>query len=354
MKKRVIIINIIFLNIALWVWSHFPLLCLSDDDNFATLEYKNLKSKNAKLRISLLNIMLGDYILYIVTFDIKKRKLELIHILCLENIDGILLTDEKIDGIQDRYRVHIQDLSESELEIEKEALCYRIQNEEQRINTSIDKLNIYATIILTVLPLVLAILDLKKVLTLSFPLLVGVILIIYSLFNICIYLFRTIKVRGIMKSSFSDLRSSKEKDKEIILQYQYDWQQLKYKAQLFVSFVLNLQEWVVLILILSLFVSFGISFEYIDNEIPVDNAKYNLVTTVNKDKIDEPYSVSAIEWGKLILNIEQKQLGQVIFILSNDEDLSFIDKLEKYSELDIRIVRDKTIEKGQIKIIEGE
>ncbi|WP_313233232.1 hypothetical protein [Tissierella praeacuta] len=345
---------IIIINVILWIWSHFPILCLSDDDNFATLEYKNLKSKNANLRFSLLNIMLGDYILYIVTFDIKKRKLELIHILCLENIDGILLTDEKIDGIQNRYRFHLQGLSESELEIEKESLCYRIQNEEQRINTSIDKLNIYATIILTVLPLVLAILDIKKVLTLSLSLLIGVILIIYSLLNICIYLFRTIKVRGIMKSSFRDLRSSKEKDKEIVLQYQYDWQQLKYKAQLFVSFVLNLQEWVVLTLVLSLLVSFGISFEYINNEISMDTVEYNLVTTINRDKVDEPYSDSAIEWGKLIVNIEKKQLGKVIFILSDDEDISFIDKLEKYKKLDIIIVRDKTLEKGQIKIIEGE
>lgn len=324
---------------------------MSDDDNFATLEYKNLKSKNVQLRISLLNLMLGDYILYIVTFDIKKRKLELMHVLCLENIDGILLTDEKIGGIQDRYKRHIQDLSEKELEIEKEALCYHIQNEEQRINTSIDKLNIYATIILTVLPLVLAILDLKKILTLSLPLLIGVILIIYSLLNICAYIFRTIKVRGIMKSSFSDLRYSKEKDKEIILQYQYDWQQLKYKAQLFVSFVLNLQEWVVLILILSLLVSFGISFDNTNREIQVDIADYNIVTTINRDEIDEPYSDSAVEWAELINNIEQKQCGQVILILG-DDDTSFIDKLERYNELDIKIVRDETMEKGQIKIIE--
>lgn len=344
----------IIINTILWAWSHFPILCLSDDENFATLKYQNLKFKRANLRFSLLNIMLGDYILYIVTFNLKDRKLELIHILCLENMDGILLTDKKINCIQNKYRTHLQNLSESELEIEKESLCYRIQNEEQRISTSIDKLNIYATIILTVLPLILAILDLRKIFTLSVPLLLGVILITYSLINICIYLFRTIKVRGIMKSSFKDLRSSKEKDKKIILQYQYDWQQLRYKAQLFVSFVLNLQEWVVLILFLSLFVSFGISFEHASNKIPVNTVEYNLVTTVNRDKIDEPYSASAIEWGKLIVNIEQKQLGQVTFILGDDEDVSFIDKLEKYSKLNIRIVRDQTLEKGQIKIIEGD
>lgn len=325
---------------------------MSDDDNFATLRFENLKLKNVQLRISLLNLMLGDHILYVVTFNIKKRKLELMHVLCLENIDGILLTDEKIDGIRDKYKLHIQNLSEKDLEIEKEALCYHIQNEEQRINASIDKLNIYTTIILTVLPLVLALLDLKKISTLSLPLLLGVILIIYSLFNICAYIFRAIKVRGIMKSSFSDLRSSKEKDKEIILQYQYDWQQLKYKAQLFVSFVLNLQEWVVLIFILSVLVSFGVSFKNTNREIQVDIVDYNIVATINRDEIDKPYSDSAVEWGELINNIEQRQCGQVIFILGDDEDASFLDKLGKYNELDIKIVRDETMEKGQIKIIE--
>lgn len=327
-------------------------MCLSDDNNFATLEWKNLKDKEFHLRISLLNLMMGDYILYLFTFDIRKRRLKLMHVLCLEDMDGILLTDEKIDEIQNRFKNHIQNLTEKELEIEKEALCYRIQNEEQRIDTSIDKLNIYATIILTVLPLVLAILDLKKIFTLSLPILIGVILIIYSLLNICAFIFRTIKVRGIKKSTFKDLRTSQEKDKEIILQYQYDWQQLKYKAQLFVSFVLNLQEWVVSILILSIFVSFGISFEH-NREVQVNIANYNIVSTVNLGEIDEPYSASAVEWAELIYNIEQKQCGQIIFILNGDEDRSFfIDQLKKYNELDIKIVRDKTLEKGQLKIIQ--
>ena len=45
------------------------------------------------------------------------------------------------------------------------------------------------------------------------------------------------------------------------MQYQYDWQQLKYKAQLFVSFVLNLQEWVVVLLILTVGISFRVSVQ---------------------------------------------------------------------------------------------
>jgi len=108
------------------------------------------------------------------------------------------------------------------------------------------------------------------------------------------------------------------------------------------------------ILILSVFVSFGISCEYINREIQVDISDYNIVTTVNLDEIDEPYSDSAVEWAGLIDNIEQKQCGQIIFILSDEEDAYFVDKFEKYNELDIEIVRDETIEKGQLKIIQEE
>jgi hypothetical protein len=339
------------LNIVFWIWSHFPVICLSDDDNFATLTWKNIKTRKTHLRISLFNLMMGDKILYFVTFDLKHKKLQTINILCLENIEGILLTEKMIEDIQSRYKAHIKDLSENELEIERESLCYHIQNEEQRINSSIDKLNIYATIILTVLPLILAIIDFKEIVNLSLPLLIGVILLAYSLLNICAYIFRTIKIRGIMKSSFGDLRKSQDKGKCLVMQYQYDWQQLRYKAQLFVSFVLNLQDWVIAILIISAFVSFGISFENTNWDNKADTLNYNMLATVNLNELEVPYSESAVEWSELVESIEKKQCGRVIFILGTNEDVSFGKRLDKYSQLEIEYIRDEKITKGQLKII---
>lgn len=297
------------------------------------------------------NFMLGDNILYLFSFNISKKRIEPMYILSLENMDGIILTDQKIKEIQNRYRIHIQGLSEKEKEIEKEALYYHIQNEKQRINTSIDKLNLYAVIILAVVPLALAILDLKRIFDLSLLLLIGVLLIIYSLINICAYIFRTIKIRGIKMSSFSDLRSSFEKQEKILLQYQYDWQQIKYKAQLFVSFVLNLQEWVISTLILLVVVSFGLSFEDLEGKNP-DNEDLNRVITIDFSEINEPYTDSAVKWAKLIYDVELKRCGQVYFILGGEVDASVVEQLGKYTELNIEIVRDETIEKGQLKIIE--
>ena len=157
--------------------------------------------------------------------------------------------------------MHIAKLLDDDLEIEKEKLLYHIEREEQRISTSVDKINIYATIILTVIPIVVALIDFGSIKDLPIVLQVMICIAVYSLLNICIYIFRTIKVHGIKKSSFSDLRESSDRKKEIVMQYQYDWQQLKYKAQLFVSFVLNLQEWVVVLLILTVGISFGVSVQ---------------------------------------------------------------------------------------------
>ena len=111
----------------------------------------------------------------------------------------------------------------------------------------------------------LAIIDLKVIITLHFTLILGIILIVYSLINICVYVFSAVKVQGISKSTFNDLRESQEKNKKIVVQYQYDWQQLRYKAQLFVSYVLNLQEWVNLIIVLMVCISIGITFQNISN-----------------------------------------------------------------------------------------
>lgn len=266
------------INIIFWLWSHSPVLSLSDDDNFANLEIQNLKEGH--LRFSLINIMLGDKIFYLITFDIKQRKFKLLYEISLEDMPCNRISDQQIKEIQERYREHLNNISSDDIEVERESLCYHINSEEQRIDSSITKINMYTTIMLTVLPLLLAFFDFKIVTILPIWLKICFALIVYSLINICKYIFRSIKVRKISKSSFKDLRNSENKAKEINIQYQYDWQQLKFKAQLFVSFVLNLQEWVIFVLIIAIFFSISLSKLNMKTEDPV--------LTVDIHKIQEP------------------------------------------------------------------
>lgn len=299
--------------------------------------------------------MIGDFALYLISFDIKVKKLAFAKVLRLQDMEGIVLTEEHINGIQERFRQHIENLGDKDLAVEKEKLCYLIQNEDQRISSSVDKINIYATIILTVLPLVLAVIDLKAIITFPFLLILGIVLMVYSLVNICAYVFKAIKVQGISKSTFSDLRGSQKKDKEILLQYQYDWQQLKYKAQLFVSYVLNLQEWVILILILTVGVSTGVAFKDIrDNRMSSNRMGSSEVITLNISDVEEPYNEDAVKWKELLLDIEKESYKHIVFIGNYDKAPVFFDELDNYDDLEIDFLQDSQMDKEQIKIVREE
>lgn len=338
------------INIFLWIWSHCPVLCLSDDDDFATLNFDNIR--NAHLRFSILNIMLGDSIIYIFSYDIKERKISFIKILRLTDIDGNILEDQKIGQIQNRFRMHIAELSDDDLEIEKEKLLYHIEREEQRISTSVDKINIYATILLTVIPIVMAIIDVGSVKDLPIVLRVMIYIAAYGLLNICIYVFRTIKVCGIKKSSFSDLRESSNRKKEIVVQYQYDWQQLKYKAQLFVSFVLNLQEWIIFVLVLTVGISVGISMQKQRISLNAMDTSESVAFTINEQEMEAPYSQSSVDWKTVILDVERKQCTSLIVLTNKDEIPVEIKALKKYKNLQIDIVIDKQLGENIIKLVE--
>lgn len=345
---KVLLKNII--NIILWLWSHCPVACLSNDDEFATLKIEDINK--AHLRFSVINIMLGDSIVYILSFDIKERKFALLKMLQLVEIDGNSLEDNRIDQIQSTFREHIEGLSDDDLEIEKEKLIYHIEREEQRIDTSVDKINIYATIILTVIPIVMALIDFGTIKELSVVLQVMICIAIYGLLNICIFVFRTIKVRGIKKSTFSDLRNSTDRKKEIVVQYQYDWQQLKYKAQLFVSFVINLQEWVIFILLLTISISIGIS-KLNDSESKsefqnIDSA----VFTINIDEISTPYTNSSVDWQTLILDVEAKKSEHLIILTNSYELPEEVEELKKYKHLQIEIIYDEHMNDDIFKIVE--
>lgn len=343
----------IIINAFFWLWSHSPVLALSDDDNFATLTSNNFK--NAHLRFSIVNIMLGDTIIYLLTINIKLKEIKLIQKLHLNKMPDNELTDNHIEEIQNRYRIHLTEISKQELEIEKEALDYRIKNEEQRFSSSVEKINIYTTIMLTIIPLLLAFIDFNKIINLPLALQFLIGIIIYSLLNICIYIFRTIKVRGIKKSSFGDLRSSVDKNKEINVQYQYDWQQLKYKSNLLVSFILNIQEWVIAVLFLSVISAVTISVVNENNNFLKGAIEYDNVETVHIDELDKAYNESSIIWASFILDIEQKNCTRVLFIVGIGTDTNSLTKrLYKYKELEMNIIVDKELEKGIIKIVQEE
>lgn len=259
MKK---ILNFMISKI-LFVWSYLPLLAITDDDNFGTIDFNlsliefkknNILNKIKSYRISVINLMYGNKIIYILTF--KDKQFRLYHILKLENY--YILTDTDINGICERYVNHINNLNLNNIVIEKESLCYRIENEQRRIDRSLQKINMYATIILTLFPILISVFDFRilfiKNKTITILLL---FLCCYCFINLICYIFNSIKINPLKQSKFSDLRQSGHHVIKINEQYQYDWQFLKKRADLLVSFVKNIEIWIkymlIYILILSIY-----------------------------------------------------------------------------------------------------
>lgn len=250
------------LNALLWVISHLPIFCVSDDKNFSTIRYCGKDSdKTPHYRISLFSIMLGEVIYYLISLDMDETKIKLgthrhlYYKLKLSEIEGCFLPEMIINKLMKRFREHICQIRLSDLIIEKEKLLYHIQIEQSRKDRQLQKMNIYAVIVMAMptvfLPLITTFGSCWDFFSLSKYTLVLLVLFIYSYINVFMYVFSNVKVSTIQKSRFQDLRKSLNKEIEIVAQYYYDWQCLRYSAELAVMYVLNLQFWLYFMLILS-------------------------------------------------------------------------------------------------------
>lgn len=346
------IISLIYL-----IWSYSPFISLTNDDNFGTMEYKTSFKSNIKHpRLSLFNVMLGSKALYIITFDIKQKKLEMFKYINLDDL--YLLTDDEITSISNRYKFYLDQknsLDEGDIEIEKEALLYHIGNEEKRLDKSSEKINIYTTIILTVIPIMLAIIKIDTLTSLNVCEKIIAGLIAYCLFNITLYVFQSLKIQSIMKSRFGDLKKSENHIIEINLQYQFDWQYLIKKANLFVSYVKNIQYWLVGILFLSFILAIIISCNDYKESLHIQaNSNYDEVISISINDLNNPYSESTIALTELNLSIQKKDIKKVILI-SNSKLVSNKLKdnmINTYYDLIIKTVIDNTVNDDIIKIIQ--
>lgn len=328
-----------------------PIFALTCDDCFGDY-LQDKKIEFSRKRFSLLNLMLGDRIIYFGTYKIGQKELKWFYLLELSKMPNFNLEESKINKLEEAYREHLKNLRNDELIIEKESLDKHIQDEADRIKTSNQKINIYTTIMLTVFPLILAILNVNQLFKLSFSLISCVFFGFYAVLNICIYLFATIKVRTISKSSFSDLKTSLNKRKEINVQYYYDWQQLHRKADMAVSYVINVEKWVKIALVIGA-VGYGLwvghNQRYLEQP---DKQAEAVVYNIKIDEMDEIYSKSAVKWSNLIAKLQTGEQSKILILYNEYDDVNAImNKLNEFKQQKCEWIQDDSLDKKNIKII---
>lgn len=357
----------IIINFLLMIWSWFPILSFTKDSNFGELSIHGspVMPQLREWRISFLQIMLGAHKLYVFslyrTVDPNTNAASLhwdwVKLLSLKE-----LCDDS-DHIQQVYttyynRLKSPSIKNERLEAEKESLCYHIEIENSRLDKSDNKMNIYATVVLTLLPILLSIsfdtfLELFKT-NLIYKIAFG--LAVYIVFNIIIYLYRYIKVGGYSTSSFSDLKKEKNKriTKKLIAQYYYDFQSLRKKADLFVSYVKNIQQWMV-----AAFVLFFLTFSYHQyythmNATPSGAINSSsLIYNINTNDLNDPYSQSSIQLTDIRKSIQTQSADKIIVMYNDHTDISDIEsELKTFdSTFEIQYLYDNQLETNDAKIL---
>lgn len=249
------------------MWSYFPILAITNDNNFGT----NNDGKIKNMRFSFINLMLGNFRLYIFTFirkdvsfvgefknvtvqhigvrnegvntfniDIKsfKRKTEFkfFYKIKIDRSDN----DKDLNAMATKYKKHVKNLNESDRSIEKEYLLYLKNKEQHRIDVSFEKMNFYILVVLALIPLSKIILineDPNKIFYI-----VGVIYLYYGLLNSLILVVSFLKVRGSMSAKFLDLKESNDKSEQLMYSYYLDWKATASRADEYVTYILNTEK----------------------------------------------------------------------------------------------------------------
>lgn len=231
------------LHYILSIWAHMPILAITDDDGF--IMGKILEK--GKLRFSIVNILLGEVQIQLISFlfNAKNKDFKWLRIIHMSEMKNFVISDEKCSELEHNYREHYNSLDEKDANIEKEALLRKLSDAKDRIEFSYSKINVYTSITLVLVPVIIPFIDWSSVKFLSTIEIVVLSFLLYAILNLCFWIFQSIKVRGFPVSRFSVLKESQNKGQEQNWQIYFDWQQTDRKANMFVSFVSYIQEWII-------------------------------------------------------------------------------------------------------------
>lgn len=354
------------------LFSVFPVLSFTSDEKFGAFELNlkdTVKEQLSKWRISLFQIMLGTSKLYLFTwkreFDDNAQKFRIkFNILKRLSLEKIFDRKEHISMLYDKYYARLSGFEtsagilEKRLSAEKESLCYHIESEKNRIESSDNKIVIYTTVALTVLPIIVG-LNFDYIFELFVQNWVFTILFcvaIYAIFNVFLYFYQYIKVGSYSMSSFSDLKDTitGQLDSKITAQYYFDYQSLKSKADLFVSYVKNIQYWMISLLIVFIAIfSYHKFITYHSSNQIISNNSNCIISNIEVDKLTDPYSQSSIKLTDVKRIVQKKEADKLIIIINGKTDCESIKKelLLFEDSFEIQYVTDNELEVDNAKIV---
>ena len=339
------------------LWSYSLILPVTDDNNFGTNEMGNGDKERTSYRISLFGFFWGHKAKYLLTYNFKNKRFSFYHEITLEQC-GLLkehCDDEKIANKSQDYEKHLSDkeMDNHNIEFEAEFIQYANSRQHERIELGERKINLYATVILAIIPILLVLFNINIFLSYNLFEKVLAIYVIYFLLNVILMIFDSMKVKGYVYSRFSDLKKAKDKRKKLSSNYYFDWQMNKDSADIMISYVLNIQDLIKYAILLAVILTLSYNIRIANVfDIPKLNTNNSAVITVEIDELNNPYSKDSIELTKLLLSIQTKEYNNLIVLSSNSNDKNVLSRyFTNYDKNLIKFHHDESLDKNTIKII---
>lgn len=336
------IINYIFL-----IWAHFPILALTSDKKFPNLQLPLKDTQD--IRLSLLTFYFGEYIFHLLSFNFSNKQFSFIKKLSLSEHPNFndAFQKEEIEKKVEKYEKELFGLDDKDLEIEKECLLKKLDDNNSRIDKTDSKINFFLAIILAIITLI----SFKSIKELDFSASVGNILkafLLYFSINLCALLIQSMKVRSYYKLSLKDLRDSDDKNVNYLGQLYEDLLYTDIKADFFVSFVHRIFDYmkVIIIIGISIFI-FSLKITKFEKTVLQDNK----LVILNSENCFDNYSEDNIKLYEVLLALKNQNFSRVIIMTKVDPKKELVDTFLFYDRQKISYIIDESLLESDIKII---
>lgn len=245
-----------------WLWSHSPIFSGTDDSQYGTLNYQNWrkrKNRNRKvtIRFSIFNLCVGDTSLYLLSWTNPTGSGVRFAWFCILRLPKMGVFGEswkerdRIAGFEEK--VKYEPLWKIDQVIT--ALRDAVERENGRIETATSKLGLYGTGFIAGAAIVISTANNLWELTKSSATCWAVLLFAYCSLNVSAYVLQGHSVKTYRVRNRHKVLDAYTPSRALAVQYYAESLSLRHSAALLVSYIRNLDEWLVATIATGLLVS---------------------------------------------------------------------------------------------------
>lgn len=351
-KCRNFLVDCIFL-----IWAHCPILPLTDDENYPSLEMpihdSDGKRHNKSIRLSILGFYFGEYVVFVLSWNFDQKKFSFVKKMRMRGLptfNAIGEFEHECSAFNNHVDKLVQTGNNDDVLAERDFLNKELDCQTNRITRTDSKMVIYSAVALAMIPLFGK--DIyERICSVGIceKILLGVV--VYYFANICLLTIQYIGVQAVDQYEFKKISEHDGPVNFFLLKKMYyNYVYKRNQARLMVSSVCRIVDFLKLIFI---FIVVYIIFVFAHNQLiqPNNISFESKIYVLKESKINEIYSDDRIRLMELEILLEKKNYKRVVVMSKNSIQKPLSEEISKYAKQKITYLLDESLDEDVIKIL---